>query len=76
MKIMIVFGPILAVFCFGIFCIIMDIIYPSDDANEILHYEAPRTQRSQIVSDYDEDEEIVDNSYSYTFDDKSDWIGD
>lgn len=69
---MIVFGPIMFVFCLGIFCLIMDTIYPEKDSEIfVVRQKSASEQKSSMISDYD------DNNYeepNYKWDDDSDLI--
>ena len=69
---MIVFGPIMFVFCLGIFCLIMDTIYPEKHSETFVVRQNPVSKpKSSMISDYD------DHNYEdpgYKWDDDSDLI--
>lgn len=66
---MIVFGPIMAVFCIGIFCLVMDIIYPTNEP-EVLVPQKIAPKLSGSLLDYS------DHDYEYSFEDNSELIND
>ena len=67
---MIVFGPVMAVFCIGIFCLVMDIIYPTITTEETISYKPTSPKLSESLLQYDE------NDYDYNFEDNSQTIDD
>ena len=66
---MIVFGPVMAVFCIGIFCLVMDIIYPTNEP-EVLVPQKIAHKLSGSLLDYS------DHDYEYNFEDNSELIND
>lgn len=71
---MIVFGPIMFLFLFGIFCIIMDIIYTKED-QPVHTIQKPIPVQNNWVSEYIEEEEPIENKkIKYEWDEDNDFL--
>ena len=69
---MIVLGPILFVFFLGIFCLLMDCLYPECNIQLNIKPKQNIQKQSSLLSDYADDR--YENDVRYDWDDDSDLI--
>lgn len=60
---MIVVGPVIAIVCIGLFCIIMDFIYPSEEPEIVIHPPAPQKLSNNILEYQEDDYDISNDTY-------------